>query len=113
MNLCPGAILLLSAPIQFSAPYQVLTTLGDPSGSLRATIRVVGQNQTNAIYAACDRCSNIQIRNIQVDGNRPGLGVLYDPPPSALIEMGGNTAGQVMNDVHGFGKLLPCSILSL
>lgn len=109
MFLCPNAVLLLTAPVQFTATNQILTTYGAPTGPTRATIRVTGSSQTNAIYAACDACSYVKVTHIQVDGNRPGLGFVYSPPASALLEMGGNTVGQTVDNVHSFGACSPPS----
>ncbi|KAL8277012.1 hypothetical protein RQP46_010546 [Phenoliferia psychrophenolica] len=81
VNLCPSSLILLFAPIQFTAPQQVLTTLGNPTGSTRATLKVTGAGQTNAIWGACDQCAGVRVQNVQVDGNRPGLGVALSPPP--------------------------------
>ncbi|KAM0752391.1 hypothetical protein T439DRAFT_324472 [Meredithblackwellia eburnea MCA 4105] len=100
--LCPSTVISLQNPIIFTAANQTLATRGFPTDSTRATIRVTGAAQSNAIYAACDLCSYIKIRNIQVDGNRPNLGYMASPPGVALIEMGGNTIGQMVDNSHIF-----------
>ena len=56
-------------------------------GDKRATLRVVGEQMSVAIYGAYDWTHNIQVRNIQLDGNRPAMGALAGG--AALIEIGG------------------------
>ena len=47
-----------------------------------------------AIYGACDKCTNIAVRSVQVDGARPALGPLSGG--AGLLEMGGNPANQTV-----------------
>ena len=41
----------------------------------------------------CDACTGVALRNVQIDGNRGGLG--WIPGGLALVEMGGNAPGQI------------------
>jgi len=54
---------------------------------------VTGSDQSCAIFAACDACQNIAVQNIQVYGARDTRGWISGG--IALLEMGGNTKGQV------------------
>jgi hypothetical protein len=51
------------------------------------------------ITGSCDQCSDLKIRNIQVNGNRPVLGKLSG---SANIEIGGHTSNQLVDHVHSY-----------
>lgn len=55
---------------------------------------VVNATQSIALFTGCDLCSFGAMRNIQVDGNRQGLGRL--PASAALVEMGGNAWNQTI-----------------
>ena len=71
-------------------------TDGAAKNDKRATLRVVGQDMSVAIYGAHDSTNNIQIRSVTIDGNRPAMGVLAGG--AALLELGGNSPGhQVTN----------------
>ncbi|KAM0748727.1 hypothetical protein T439DRAFT_335932 [Meredithblackwellia eburnea MCA 4105] len=96
VSLCPGATITLSNSIFFTAPYQELITEGYPTDSTRAILLVTGDN-SNAIYGPCDLCSNIALRNIAVNGQRDVLG--YNAG-IGLIELGGNTNGQIVDGCH-------------
>jgi hypothetical protein len=48
--------------------------------------------------AACDACSGVAVKNIQINGNRPGLGWMGNG--QALVEMGGNAADQIIDNCH-------------
>ncbi|GAA6063968.1 hypothetical protein JCM10212_004778 [Sporobolomyces blumeae] len=98
VNLCPGAKLSITNPIFFTAANQVLTTQGNPTDDSRALLTVTGDQQSCAIYGACDACHDIVVRSIQVDGARDKLG--YIPGGLALLEMGGNAPGQTIQDSH-------------
>ncbi|KAK4057810.1 hypothetical protein OIO90_001029 [Microbotryomycetes sp. JL221] len=89
--LCPGANIKITNSIFFTAAKQMLATQG---GNDRATIEVTGDQQSNAIYGACDACNNIAIRNVQIYGARDKLG--WIPGGLALLEMGGSTSGQLV-----------------
>ncbi|GAA6023117.1 hypothetical protein JCM11491_000076 [Sporobolomyces phaffii] len=100
VKLCPRAVIEIRNPIFFFAPDQVLTTAGDPTGSNRATIVVTGATQSCAIYGAVPNADNVILRNIQVNGNRPQLGILWGG--LGLLEFGGNTVGQKIQNVHAY-----------
>ena len=71
-------------------------TDGAAKNDKRATLRVVGQDMSVAVYGAHDMTNNIQIRSVTIDGNRPAMGVLAGG--AALLELGGNSPGhQVTN----------------
>lgn len=84
--LCPGSVHRLQHPIQFTAPYQTLTTEGDRRDYLRALLIVDGEDQATAIQADCSQCSGAIVKSLIIDGNRPLL--LRVPKGDALIEMG-------------------------
>ncbi|GAA5953533.1 hypothetical protein JCM3765_005065 [Sporobolomyces pararoseus] len=98
VQLCPGAKLSLTNAIFFTAANQVLTTQGNPTDDSRALLTVTGADQSCAIFAACDACQNIAVRSIQIDGARDKLG--WVAGGIALLEMGGNTKGQTVQDCH-------------
>lgn len=54
---------------------------------------MTGSDQSCAIFAACDACQSIVVKSIQIDGARDKLG--WVAGGLALLEMGGNTKGQV------------------
>ena len=68
-----------------------------PTDNSRATLVVANSTQCTAIYGACDLCQNIAVRNVQVNGNRPALGQYGG---AGLLEMGGNTKGQTVDNCH-------------
>lgn len=114
VSLCPGATIDITAPIFMYAANQELNTLGEwllvavlpseadhgstgyPTGSDRALITVTGDDQSCALYVACDKCQDIAIRNVQIAGSRDTMGIIYGG--IGLIEMGGNTAGQIVDN---------------
>ena len=98
-SLCPHSVFTLSSTVTFTAPRQVIQTRGLPAGRARARLEIVGADLTIAISGTNE--SHVTIRNIQVSGERGRLG--YVPPPpagGALIEMGGNAAGQNIEHVY-------------
>lgn len=100
VSLCPSSTILIKNPIQFTAQGQVLTTLGSPSSTTRATLVVSSLTQTCAVYGVCTDCAGIQLRNVQVNGNRDSLGRANDG--LALIEFGGNANNVVIDSVRVF-----------
>lgn len=101
--LCPGAVIKLKAPIVYTAQRQVITTKGLPTDDTRATLVVTGGGQSVAIYGTCVKCSGTRLANVQVNGNRPALGWI-GVFSGALIEMGGSSSGQVVDQVHSYGE---------
>lgn len=69
-------------------------------GKSRATIVVQGKNQACAVYGAVPGANNVTFRNVQVDGNRQNLGIIYGG--IALLEFGGNTVNQRVLNVRAF-----------
>ncbi|KAK4704505.1 hypothetical protein P7C70_g1699, partial [Phenoliferia sp. Uapishka_3] len=98
--LCPNANITITAPIFFSAASQTLATQGYPTDNSRAMITVTGASQSVAIFGAVGGGNNIAVRNVQIDGNREGLGLIVGG--QALMEMGGDNTGQVIDSVHAF-----------
>jgi hypothetical protein len=98
VQLCPRALINLTAPVVFTALGQELSTQGYPTDDARATLVVTGATQATAIIGNCKSCSGIALRNIQVNGNRPLLGLA----DGGLIEIGGPTTGQIVDHVHSF-----------
>lgn len=74
--LCAGTTYELTDTIIFTAANQQLYTQGYPTDDTRAALKVTGDEQSVAIWAGCDQCSGVVIRNVEVDGNRPALGRL-------------------------------------
>lgn len=98
--LCPGATFALRAPVTYTAARQSVFTVGYPTGNTRATLVVTGSRQTAAVFGNCGTCNDISLRNVQVNGNRPALGRL--DPGQALLEFGGPTSGQWIDQVHAY-----------
>ena len=100
--LCPGATINLLLPIQLTAESQTLTTLGSPTDSTRAILKVMGPYQTAAIIGSCSSCSYSTLSYVQFDGSRPLFGqwTLFQ---SALVEMGGNAIGQKVDHITAYG----------
>ena len=94
--LCPGAVFELSNPVTFTAPNQQLYTQGDPTGSTRAILRVASTSLATAVQG--NGQSGVVVSDIQVDGNRPNLGL--DSSGGALLEMGGAGTGQTVQGVY-------------
>ncbi|CAF1204509.1 unnamed protein product [Adineta steineri] len=99
VSLCANAVFNLKNPIIFTDYNQELSTEGYPTDATRAILVVTGVNQTAAIVGNCNECSNLKIRNIQVNGNRPALGRFSG---SANIEIGGSTSNQLVDHVHSY-----------
>ena len=95
-SLCPHSVFRLSNAITFTAPHQVIQTLGLPGGRARAKLEIVGTTLTSAIVGSNE--SHVTIRNIQINGERPRLGFVVDG--GALMEMGGDAVGQTIEHVY-------------
>lgn len=99
VSLCPGAIINIQNPIYFYYRDQQLSTRGYPTNNSRATIIVMGPQQSTAIDGlAYPNLDNVSVRNIVVNGNRPALGRIVDG--NALMEMGGQSDGQIVDSVR-------------
>ncbi|CAF1401182.1 unnamed protein product [Adineta ricciae] len=99
VSLCANTVFKLKNPVIFTAYNQELSTDGYPRDATRATLIVTGANQTAAIIGNCNQCSGLKLRNIQVNGNRPVLGLLKG---SGNIEIGGATNNQLVEYVHSY-----------
>lgn len=69
------------------------TKPGYPTDNSRAILRVINPDMSCAVYGGGNACQGIAMRNIQIDGARPALGMIWGG--LGLVEFGGNTAGQV------------------
>jgi parallel beta-helix repeat protein len=93
--LCQNAVFNLTAPVVFTEANQEIYTEGFPAGSERAELRVAGSNLAMAVNGLNE--SGVKLRNVVVDGNRPGLGHLAGG--DELILIGGDASGQVVDHV--------------
>lgn len=100
VNLCPNAHIDLETSIYFYAANQTLQTGGLPFDSTRAVLTVNDSSTTCAIYGADDGNNGVTLKNVIINGNRDGLG--WAPNGLALIEMGGNNRGQVIQNVKSY-----------
>lgn len=74
VQLCQSVTILISASIHFSAANQELSTVGYPTGSTRATIKIAsGNNVATLIQGAWN--SGVRIKNLQLDGDRANNGL--------------------------------------
>ena len=97
-TLCANATFALTTPVQFTADSQELYTEGYPTSSTRATLRVTGTNQDNAIVM--EDYDDVVLRNIIIDGNRTNLGVIEGG--DALIMAGGSSSGQIIKEIEAY-----------
>ncbi|PRP88331.1 hypothetical protein PROFUN_03245 [Planoprotostelium fungivorum] len=96
LSLCQDAVYSLNATIEFTAAGQEISTDGYPSGDARAALVVAGSSISIAISGHLD---GLKIKNIQVTAKQ-GLGRLQDG--GANIEIGGNSRGQVVDDIRSY-----------
>jgi F5/8 type C domain/Abnormal spindle-like microcephaly-assoc'd, ASPM-SPD-2-Hydin len=94
--LCPGATFNLSNSVTFTAANQQILTQGLPTDSTRANLVVTGSNLSTAILG--NGQSGVVVENIQINGDRPGLGVLAGG--GALMEMGAAGINQTVQNVY-------------
>ncbi|PCH40953.1 hypothetical protein WOLCODRAFT_150976 [Wolfiporia cocos MD-104 SS10] len=104
LPLCPSTEYYITAPLQFAAANQEISTVGYPTDETRATLVVSGAivnntGQTTAVDGACSDCDGIKLRNIQINGTRLGGSEISG---GANIEMGGDNSGQLIEYVHSF-----------
>ena len=98
--LCPEAVFTLQNPVTFTAVNQKIYTEGLPTDATRAILRVTGAQQSTAIQSFGVNGAGfdgIQIKNIEVDGDRPALGRLANG--NALIEIGGVSTGNLVQQI--------------
>jgi parallel beta-helix repeat protein len=97
-NLCPGAVFDLTGPVSFSSDNQEIRTEGYPVDN-KALLRVKGLFPT-AINGKSR--SGVKLKNIIVDGGRAPNGDGYTNEHGALIVIGGNASGQVVDRVKAY-----------
>jgi parallel beta-helix repeat protein len=99
-ELCPGAVFEIRKAVYFTAPQQRIETVGLPTDATRAKLRIA--SNTLAVYGHDQ--SGAVLQNIEVDGSCPQCGPSGPSEPSgpsgALIEMGGNSTGQMVRNVY-------------
>ncbi|HZM75064.1 MAG TPA: hypothetical protein VFC19_05020 [Candidatus Limnocylindrales bacterium] len=93
-ELCPGAVFNLNNRVTLSAPFQRLTTQGQPTDGSRALLRIANPSLTNAVWAM-DQTGAV-IEHIRVDGMGVEFGTRSGSP---LIVMGGTGTDQTMRRV--------------
>lgn len=99
-NLCPGAVFNLTGTVNFSHDDQEIRTEGYPADNgSKALLRVV-----TAFPAAINgkSRSRVKLKNIAVDGGRAANGSGYVTEHGALIVIGGNASGQVVDRVRAY-----------
>lgn len=65
---------LSTTPYFFAQPYQVLTALGNPIDTTRATIKIASNATSCAVAGNIVQTTGTTIQNIQIDGNRVEFG---------------------------------------
>lgn len=103
LSLCPGQTYPIATPLQLKAAGQEISTQGYPTDNTRAILLGTNTTQGVVISATGDNLDGVILRNIQVDGGRTDA--VPDPYPTAVagssnIEMGGNNANQVIENVY-------------
>jgi parallel beta-helix repeat protein len=95
--LCPNATYRLNGVINFTQPNQELRT--DPADTCpaRARLVVVNPSMTTAINGV--GISGVKVRCLELDGGRGALNYLGG---GALIELGGDASGQVVDRVRAY-----------
>ena len=93
-ELCPGAVFNLHNRVTLSAPFQRLTTQGQPTDGSRALLRIANPSMTNAVWAM--EQTGAVIEHIRVDGMGIEFGTRSGSP---LVVMGGNATDQTMRRV--------------
>lgn len=96
--LCPNAQINITNAIFFWAANQTLQTLGLPTGDTRAKLTIAGPGSEQiscAIYAAIDNTPGVTIQNIQINGARAELGIIYGG--LALMIIGGSNVSSAPN----------------
>jgi hypothetical protein len=94
--LCPGAVFQLANSINFTAANQQIYTQGLPTDATRANLVVAGTGLSTAIQG--NGQAGVVVENIQINGNRPGLGLLANG--GALLEMGGAGTNQTVQGIY-------------
>ncbi|KAF8514858.1 hypothetical protein BU17DRAFT_68219 [Hysterangium stoloniferum] len=106
LSLCPNQNYTITAPLQFTAPNQEISTQGLPSDDSRAMLSISGPvlqpgqaNHTTAVSGQCKTCDGIKLRHVQIYGSRNGARSVRG---GANIEMGGSNTGQLIEFVRSF-----------
>ena len=73
VQLCTNTVLTVSAPIEFTANNQEISTEGYPTDDTRATIQPASGTSVTTMITGYG-FNEIRILNIQLDGLRPTLG---------------------------------------
>lgn len=97
VQLCENATIQITDKITFTADGQEISTQNYPTGSTRATLRAAPGSQVSTLIEG-HSVNSIKIKNIQIDGNRPGAG--YLKTGGANIEIGGTATGQTVQYVN-------------
>jgi hypothetical protein len=92
--LCQGALFELNGPVRFTATDQKLYTVGNPTDSRRAVLRVVGATLTSAVVMRDN--DKAMLSYVIIDGNRNNLGYRAG---EALVYAGGSSDGQMIRYV--------------
>ncbi|KAL1408181.1 hypothetical protein Q8F55_004986 [Vanrija albida] len=97
LSLCPGEVYALTAPLQFAAPAQEISTAGYPLAGGRAVLRVVaGTTAVRGVRAGLDYAA---LRHVAIDGGRGGQPAVVG---GAAVEMGGDSAHHLVSHVRCF-----------
>ncbi|KAF8530898.1 hypothetical protein JB92DRAFT_2803962 [Gautieria morchelliformis] len=106
LSLCPNQNYPITAPLQFTAANQEISTQGLPTDSSRAMLTISGPtmqstqpNHTTAVVGQCSACNGVKLRHVQINGTRLGAPSIGG---GANIEMGGATTGQLVEYVRSF-----------
>ncbi|KAF8507643.1 hypothetical protein BU17DRAFT_100380 [Hysterangium stoloniferum] len=106
LSLCPNQNYSITAPLQFTAPNQEISTQGLPTDNSRAMLIISGPvlqpgqaNHTSAVSGQCATCNGVKLRHVQINGSRNGAQAVHG---DANIEMGGSNTGQLIEFVRSF-----------
>ncbi|GFZ45090.1 hypothetical protein JCM24511_02816 [Saitozyma sp. JCM 24511] len=100
LSLCQGQVYNLTDILNYTAPYQEISTEGYPTDGTRATLLVGGFNISTAIYAQGSNLFGVALRNVQINGNR-GDSPIYTAS-NANLEFGGPNSGQIVEYVKSY-----------
>ncbi|KAH9808898.1 hypothetical protein DFH28DRAFT_992796 [Melampsora americana] len=79
-----------------------LYTLGKPVGNQRA-ILTVGSKDISTAVESCNKCHYVYLGHVQINGNRPKLGMQHARDGGAgLVEFGGNAIGQTIDSIRAY-----------
>jgi hypothetical protein len=95
-ELCPNSFFALRETIYFTADDQAMYTRGNPTDQTRAMLRVSDSSIATAVSA--NNFARIHLSHVEIDGNRPVLGIA----DGGLIEWGGNGEGTLVEWVMAY-----------